>query len=261
MDWDWSMKDHPGDISPEAEADFREILRRMKAEGRSKVEIALRLQNHPFLVGLVWDVTRKGYLKKRYLEAGERHGQRNGKASGKRHGRSPRLVPHWEEYLATDPDFRTEWRVETLIRVDEALFTGTVLDECDPEDPHLGGYFRRVVEYKAIDTQWAIWKRRRLSVRYGRTPKGDVAVYCFGEGLDEFTDRSWRNRASDCHIDVLLAIRRLTNQRVQDVVYKRVIEGCSYAEIGEALNLTYDQVRYAVEIGMDEIRGFLEDWG
>jgi hypothetical protein len=58
-----------GDDSAEAEANFRETLLRLKAEGASDQRIAETVMRDPFVFSLLWIVTSSGYARK--LRAGK----------------------------------------------------------------------------------------------------------------------------------------------------------------------------------------------
>lgn len=273
------------------EADFRAKLLRAKTEGRSKKETAKELGAHPFLLGLVIDVMKKDYLTERYPVAVRNDGRKNGAHAGiekpsaapttkdnkdqKNSDIQPWLVPDWQEFLRKNPDLRDEWRCETLVRVGQALATGTMLETSDPEHPHLGGRFRRLCEFKAIKAQWQIWKERTFRVKKGETSEEDVTVRCRGGHLKAMLaaaqpssgprsccplapehpsyERWWREASKDqareeerenARIDLAMMIDSLEDPRQRAVMQLRAVD-YDKRKIAAVLGLTYDQVRTA----------------
>ena len=240
-----------GDDSAEAEANFRETLLRLKAEGASDQRIAETVMRDPFVFSLLWIVTSSGYARK--LRA----------------GKGARPPQGWEDSCAKDPDLRDEWRCETVYLLGERLRTRTERqrkkakrqqkecnDECDLERPSIGGYWRVKIIYAAIKAAWNLHGEGRLKVR-----RGPSAVHCVGNAMPNFSDEKPQESSTDLGLDLLMAIDELENPR-QRAVMRLSILGHNYRAIAEQLTkndpeakkVTYDMVRDAHEKAREILR-------
>jgi DNA-binding CsgD family transcriptional regulator len=237
MDWQGFGKKQVGDDSTEAEANFRDTLLRLKAEGASNQKIAEAVMRDPFVLGLLWVVTSRGYARR--LRAG--------------HGARP---PHdWEERIAKEPELRDEWRCETIYLLGKRL-RAKWDDGCDLERPSIGGYWRVKIVYAAIKAAWNLHGESRLKVR-----RGPSAVHCYGDAMPYFSDKKPQEGSTDLGLDLLMAIDELENPR-QRAVMRLSILGHNYREIAEQLtkngteskSVTYDMVRDAHEKAREILR-------
>ncbi|HEY7326620.1 MAG TPA: sigma-70 family RNA polymerase sigma factor [Gemmataceae bacterium] len=215
----------------EAEAEFRQTLLRLKIEGGSNEEKAGQLLRSPFVLGLLKKVTDKNEL-------------RTAKGS-----RTPEL---WWAQLRKDPHLREEWLSETFVVLDRRL--RATPDDCDL-GKNVGGYWRMKVVYAAIRAAWNLLGESRFKSRYDpEREERVVPVKCFSEsGTEKAHKRHEDKRAAadlvemEFRLDVAMLIDGLEDPRQQAVMRLSAMEGYNYPEIAEKLDITFEQVRYAVE--------------
>jgi RNA polymerase sigma factor (sigma-70 family) len=227
---------------PEAEEKFRQTLLRLKRENASSQMIADEVARSPYILGLVWWVTKKDYLATRRNTVGA-SGQKTAESPSEAGGK-PRWTPHlpsgWEDRLANDWDGRDDWRSETVCELIKSCRRGGMF-RCDPERPKVGPYWRRIVEFKAIRAA----DRLRRQEQKWRQPRKDVKVLSDAEAIAEKPVDE--EKLMDARLDIAMLVDGLEDKRQRAVMRLSAVEGYNYPEIAARLRISFEQVRYAVE--------------
>jgi RNA polymerase sigma factor (sigma-70 family) len=216
----------------EAEAEFRQTHLRLTTEGAGDEQRARQLLRSPFVARLLMKVTGKNELR---TDAG---------------ARTPEL---WWAQLRKNPDLRDEWRCETFAVLGRRLLADP--KKVGEPDRNLGGYWRTKIVYAAIRAAWNLLGASRFKSRYDpEREERVVPVKCFSEsGKEKAHERHEDKRAAadlvemEFRLDVAMLIDGLEDPREQAVMRLSAMEGYDYPEIAEKLDLTFEQVRYAVK--------------
>lgn len=226
----------------EAEEKFRQTLLRLKRENASSQMIADEVARSPYILGLVWWVTKKDYLAKRRNTVGASV-QKTTECPNEA-GSKPRWTPHlpagWEDRLTNNWDGRDDWRSETVCELIKSCRRGGMF-RCDPERPKVGPYWRRIVEFKAIRAA----DRLRRQEQKWRQPRKDVKVLSDAEAIAE--QPVDEDKLMDFRLDIAMLVDGLKDPRQRAVMRLSAVEGYNYPEIAAKLRISFEQVRYAVE--------------
>lgn len=224
----------------EAEEQFRQALLRLKRDNASNQMIADEVAKSPYIVKLIWCVTKKDYLaRKRSGSAAKQNPVKSeDKPSGYR-PRMPRLPLGWEDKIAQDWDVRNDWRSETFCELIRSCSRSGMF-RCDPERG-VGPYWRRIVEYKAIRAA----ERLRRQEQNWKQPRKDVKVLSDAEALAQQSDDE--DKLVDLRLDVAMLVDGLEDPRQRAVMRLSAVKGYNYPEIAAKLGLSFEQVRYPVE--------------
>jgi RNA polymerase sigma factor (sigma-70 family) len=228
-----------GDWS-ESEEQFRQTLLRLKRDDASNQAIADEVAKSPYILGLVWCVTKKDYLARKRGGWAAKPGRV--KSEDKPNGYRPRMpwLPlGWEEKIAQDWDIRNDWRSETFCELIKSCRRSGMF-RCDPERV-VGPYWRRIIEYKAIRAA----ERLRRQEQKWKQPRKDVKVLSDAGALDRQPDDE--DKLMDLRLDIAMLVDGLVNPRQRVVMRLSAVEGYNYPEIAAKLGLSFEQVRYAVE--------------
>lgn len=224
------------------EEGFRQTLLRLKRENASSQTIADEVARSPYILGLVWWVTKKDYLAKR-RNTGGASGQKKAESPSEAGGK-PRWTPHlpagWEDRLANNWDGRDDWRSETVCELIKSCRRGGMF-RCDPERPKVGPYWRRIVEFKAIRAA----DRLRRQEQKWRQPRKGVRVLSDAEVIAEKPVDE--EKLMDARLDIAMLVDGLEDPRQRAVMRLSAVEGYNYPEIAAKLRISFEQVRYAVE--------------
>lgn len=224
----------------ESEEQFRQTLLRLKRDDASNQMIADEVAKSPYILGLVWCVTKKDYLaRKRSGWAAKLNPVKSeDKPSGCR-PRMPWLPLGWEDKIAQDWDVRNDWRSETFCELIKSCRRSGMF-RCDPERV-VGPYWRRIIEYKAIRAA----ERLQRQEQKWKQPRKDVKVLSDAGALDRQPDDE--DKLMDLRLDIAMLVDGLEDPRQRAVMRLSAVKGYNYPEIAAKLRLSFEQVRYAVE--------------
>lgn len=225
MEKDGLNQDWPGECNPESEKDLCRVLQSLLKEGGNGELDCSCLIRHPYVLGLVKLVTRKGLL-------------------------------------ARDSEWRFEWRAETLILLGEEWRSGGPFPQKGTSDlSRIVAYVRMVVYYTAMSASWEMLKERFFRVRHHRDPEKRVNVACVGDSsldpVDKRQDGPDLLRLQDA---VRRAVLSLEDEREREVMTK-VLSGEHYTlkKIAEELGTSVDQVRQLIKRAKRRLREILEE--
>lgn len=213
MNWErlgklWMDKDS----AKRLESELRESLKKLEAEGATNREIAERVIESPFILGLIWTVTSSGTSKRLKTS----------------HGRPPE---QWEEWLAHH-DLRDDWRSETANLLKRKCEHEGLLG-CKLEQAGIGGFWRMVVIDKAVKAAWALFRKNICKVRKGKTAR-DVSSVSDCDGIANLRDERLRQSLVDFQIDFEMATSCVSD--VKRAAFKRLtLLGNDYQEVANFL--------------------------
>jgi hypothetical protein len=231
MDWERLGKDWAERDSAKFEQDFRKSLTKLDAEGATNIEIAAKVIESPFILGLTWAVTTSRASKKLVT----------------RYGRAPENWQAWVE----KHNLRDDWRAETVSLLRRKCERDGMLG-CKLDAPKIGGFWRRAIIDKAVKAAWALFRKEECKLRKGRTA-WDVSAVSDGDGFASPRNRWLSESLTDFEIDSAIATAGV--ESLGDQAAKRLcLLGSSYQEVAslEANTLHHD---FMVLIGeLDEPR-------
>lgn len=215
MDWQCLGKSWMRNDSANLEEDFRESLKKLEAVGATNSEIADAVIESPYILGLIWVVTSSG----------------NTKNLKTRYGRPPE---GWDS-MVNRQDLRDDWRAETVDLLRRKCERDGMLG-CKLDAPRIGGFWRLVINDKAVKAAETLSRKNICKLRKGKTAC-DVSRVSDQDGIANPRSERLRESLIDFRIDSAMATDGVEDLREQAAKRLKLL-GNDYQEVARLL--TFD---------------------